>query len=1150
MDARAKLIFVKLKPVCTELLRQSSITLSTASQTSSTLATLVSVLRDAPPSDLTPALIEYTFFPLSHLLRRNPIRTLPNHIVEQVFLVLSLLSEQWYWTCDPPVWEQLVILATSVLAGLDTPDETKRDEETFIAAVQTLRALIRAPPLTPTSPDLESNVSQNTADAQSRFTALASHISLPILGKSLDALLTHVHSPNSTLQSTSLDVLLVLVRDYFPEQHIPTILPGVVSTMCRVALSATRGAAIASSLDILTAAIVRGLNDETCIQSGALRNIQSLDDFLPRSPSPLEPPSTTTPETDPHTTLRTPSWLTATSAQTHIALNTLTPLLTHPNPTARTAFVKLCTSILQTTPRSLAQSQTLLLGHLLVLAYPALPLPNPNSKPPTPEDSKLALTSLQTLLPTLTSPLSTLTSRALSTLPHRLANHTQSASLLARQLTTSSTLSPSFASSLLGPSGGIDKWGITLLHSIKLVSPSVVVLADPARLIEPGGGSDEQGVYEEIGYPRLQLRDADVETHTYIEEMFTAMGCAAGEGGMYAVEWFVGVGIAGVGERQVAAMWCALTILRGAVNSNGGAKGTSGKMAKTARWIGRAVADLWDDATTSSTSDIPGAGARAGAGETKEDTGQTLDLVQTEHIKGLNPLTTLLDRPSPSSSSSSYTNKKRTHDLQTQHTSLALHLLATSHSVLSNNPTSITLLQHTLYPLLQGLLSPVGLVNMTAHAALSETAHALGYASPPNMLLANFDYALESVSSRLASFSMYAHAQISVPLASQSQPHTSIPSLSIQALQVLRALIRLIGRAIIDRAYDVLDECFDRLDDYHGYAVVVQALVDVLAEVVDAVGREDEGTARDEEREEVVGEVEEEKGEERWDEFVKWFKERHIKKLEKWEFDPDEPDPELEPTNEETQQQENSFEPAPLSPTQSLTRTIIARATYFLTHPSPHIRARILTLLTTAAPTLRASALLPTIHASWPFILNRLEDKEMWVVARTCELVEVLSRHVGDFMARRVWDDVWPRFEKMLKAQAHTALTRTTAQRKPYPSRPNTMDDLGPLALGRLHLSILHTLTSAAAHVDPRDDALWNVLLACRRFLRKEEREDVQAAAREMYVCVAKRNADAVWLVLSGMDGKGGEGVKMPGFLKVEGWDVRENVELVLNAID
>ncbi|KAG9102885.1 hypothetical protein FRC06_000879 [Ceratobasidium sp. 370] len=1131
MDARARLLFAKLKPVCASLLRQSAITPSTASLATSTLTSLVAVLRDAPPRDLTPALIEYTFFPLSHFLQRNPIRTLPNHVIEQVFLALSLLSEQWYWTCDPPIWEQLVILATSVLAGLDT-DETKRDEETYIAAAQTLRALIRPPPTASTEPDLDLDV-----DAQTRFDTLSSHTSLPILGKSLDALLTHAQSPNATLQSTSLDVLLTLVRDYFPEQHVPTVLPGVVSTMCRVALGATRGVAVASALDILRAVIVRGMSDEICIRAGALRNIQTLEDLLPTRPTSPQPAT----ETDPSSTPRTAPWLAGTSTQTHIALNTLTPLLTHPHPTARTALVRLCADVLRTTPRALAQSQSLLLGHLLVLAYPALPSANP--KPPAPEDAKEALKSLHTLLPLLSAPLTAFTSRALGILPHRLAS--PSSSLLARQLTTASALSPAFASSLLGPSGGIGKWGLTLLHSLKFTTPSVVVLSDPAKLIEPS--SEGEGALGETGYPKLQLRDADPETNTHIEEMFSSMGRAAGEGGMFAVEWFVGVGVnvgasdvdseGGVGERQVAAMWCALTILRGAMS--GSKEDKRGRMAKTARWVGRAVADLWDDASRLAASpENPAMG-----GEKREE--PTLDLIQTEHIKGLNPLTTLLDRPSPFTPSS----RKRTLELQAQHTSLALHLLSTSHSILSNSPSSVTLLQHTLYPLLQGLLSPVGLVSMTAHAALNETAHALGYASPPNMLLANFDYALESVSSRLASFSTYTHAQLSTPLPSQNQPNTSIPSLSIQALQVLRALIRLIGRAIIDRAYDVLDECFDRLDDYHGYAVVVQALVDVLGEVVDAVGREDEGVARDGEREESRDDLEE-TGEEIWEGFVKWFKERGTKK-EKWEFDPDEPDPELKPAKEPAQE-ESSFDPPPLPATQSLTRTIIARATYFLTHPSPHIRARILTLLSTAAPTLRASALLPTIHASWPFILNRMEDKEVWVVAKACELVEVLSRHVGDFMARRVWDDVWPRFEKMLAAQAHTALARTTKLRpiKPYPTRPGLMDDLGPLTLARLHLSILHTLTSAAAHVDPRDDALWAVLLACRRFLRKEEREDVQAAAREMYVSVARRNVDAMWLVLSGMEGDGGEGVKMPEFLKVEGWDVRKNVELVLNAIE
>ncbi|KAG8692699.1 hypothetical protein FRC08_009587 [Ceratobasidium sp. 394] len=457
MDARARSLFAKLKPVCTSLLGQSGIAPATASATTSTLATLVAVLRDAPPHTLTPALIEYTFFPLSHLFRRNPIRTLPNHVVEQAFIALSLLCEQWYWTCSPSVWEQLVILATSILAGLDT-DGAKRDEETYIAAAQTLRALIRPPP-TPTTLDLDLDI-----DAQTRFDTLSSHISLSVLGKSLDALLEHVQSPNVTLQSTSLDVLLVIVRDYFPGQRIPTVLPGVVSTMCRVALGATRGVAVASALDILRAAIVRGINDEICIQARALRNIQTLDDLLPTQP-PALPPAL---EVDPSSTPRTASWLAGTSTQTHMALNTLTPLLTHSHPTARTAFVRLCADVLRTTPRALAQSQTLLLGHLLVLAYPALPSTNP--KPPAPEDANEALKSLHTLLPLLSTPLATLTSRALSTLPYHLIS--SSSSLLARQLTTASVLSPSFTSSLLGPSGGIEKWGLTLLHTLKFATPS------------------------------------------------------------------------------------------------------------------------------------------------------------------------------------------------------------------------------------------------------------------------------------------------------------------------------------------------------------------------------------------------------------------------------------------------------------------------------------------------------------------------------------------------------------------------------------------------------------------------------------------------------------------------------------------------------
>ncbi|QRW09047.1 hypothetical protein RhiLY_08046 [Ceratobasidium sp. AG-Ba] len=1085
ISSSSNLIPFQLKPICTSIIRQST----------PDLAPLLAILEHSPPTDLTPALIEYVFYPISQLLQRHPIKTLPNRTVEQLFLVLSLLAEEWFWSCDPGVWEQLVILASSVLAGIDGQ---QRDEETYLAATKALCALFHPP----------------NSDAQSRIDVLASLTPVATFGKTLSSLLLHTPSPNITLQQTSLSVLLTLVEHYFPLSGIPSILPGTVSNMSKVILElgGTRGQSVALALDVLRVTIVKGISDEICIKDGALKDIQTIDDLF-------SPPSPPQPETkDPTSTPRTPAWLNATSSQTHMALNTLSSALSHPNPTARLAFARLCAQILQSTPRALPQSQTLLLGHLLALAYPALPH---HTHQPM-EDAKEALASLHTLAPLLSEPLNELTSRALSVLPHRLASPSSSASLLARQLTTSSYLSPQFPASLLGPSGKIDKWGLTLLRSLVFTSPAIVPLTDPAKLIEPDSGSLPSGPE----FPVLRLKGIDDEIHKDVEEMFTSMGRAAGDRGTFAIEWFAGVGVESTGERQVAAMWCALTLLRGALSSNR----KNAKMVKTAKWIGRAVADLWDDAAV---------GTDAGE-KPSEKEGEVLDLVPTEHIKGLNPLTTLLDRPAPASSS--IPGWKRTLELQAQHTSLALQLISTSHVILGTSSTSITLLQHTLYPLLQGLLSPIGLVSSTAHAALTETAHALGYASPPNMLLANFDYALESVSSRLAVFSAYTN----IPLPAGSQPQSTAPSLSIQALQVLRALIRLIGQAIVDRAYDVLDECFDRLDDYHGYSLVVQALIDVLAEVVEAVGREDKGLARENEREEREPEP---SGEEIWQGFKTWFKQRGEKKQEddEWKLDPNEPEPDTEPRlSKDDKEQQETFEPPPLSATESLTRAIIARSTYFLTHASPHIRARILSLLATAAPTLRSRALMPTIHASWPFILNRMEDKEMWVVQKAFELVEVLSRHVGDFMARRVWDDVWPRFERLLKAQAHTALTR---RNKNFPARPSAMDDLGPLTLARLHLSILRTLTSAITHVDPRDDALWAVLLACRRFLKREEREDVQAAAREMYIAVAKRNADGVWLVLCGMLGER-DGTKMPGFLEVGGWDVRQNVELILNEIE
>jgi hypothetical protein len=51
-------------------------------------------------------------------------------------------------------------------------------------------------------------------------------------------------------------------------------------------------------------------------------------------------------------------------------------------------------------------------------------------------------------------------------------------------------------------------------------------------------------------------------------------------------------------------------------------------------------------------------------------------------------------------------------------------------------------------------------------------------------------------------------------------------------------MIRLVGPDIVEKAGDVVEECFDRLDEFHGYGVVVDGLIEVLYEVLKVVEME------------------------------------------------------------------------------------------------------------------------------------------------------------------------------------------------------------------------------------------------------------------------------------------------------------------------
>jgi hypothetical protein len=229
----------------------------------------------------------------------------------------------------------------------------------------------------------------------------------------------------------------------------------------------------------------------------------------------------------------------------------------------------------------------------------------------------------------------------------------------------------------------------------------------------------------------------------------------------------------------------------------------------------------------------------------------------------------------------------------------------------------------------------------------------------------------------------------------------------------------------------------------------------------------------------------------------------------------------------------------PSTPSQELATQIISRSLYFLTHESPVIRARILRLLALAVPVLPESALLPSIHSAWPFILNRFSDHETFVVGAVANLIEVLVTDVGSFMYRRIWDDVWPRFQ--------TILTQLEAG-----DRGNALARRGRSAVGtesaythshRLYRSIIKTMTGVMKGVHPYEPSFWECLVLFRRFLGEQLHDELKTCARQFYTAAGEKNPDAVWLVLKATTENIGGPVS---FMHDDRWKIEADAQEVL----
>ena len=1023
------------------------------------------------------------------------------------------------------------MLCGSIIGGIEDKSnkQARRDDETKDAAVQCLMSLLR-----PRTQEEAVDRGLGLFQAEERLLELQKNTQnprfVPIIGQTLDSVLSCASSPNMPLQKSSLQATSWLIDVFLPDALIPSVLPGVVSAMTRISLGSskgkgwTNGEIVAQGLQVMEIIVTKGIGDAVCLEAGIIRRVQDLEEF-----GKVKPPGQTSSSSSKmsYGVERTESWLRGTSTQLHIAINTLRPLLSHPTPSALRGLAKFSAHLISTTSLTLPQTQPLLLSFLLSLSLSDYPSVSEEARKDLtnlltiPSDARLSLQN--TIMANLGDNLSALP-RLLSTQVDSKTNHVvgliTATCLLASQADSNTSL-PVISKGigkLLGPTGGIEKWGWSLLSVLEIVEPPIVVTHTSGAQLSLESNPE---TLQWVSFPELLFKNVSShETRDALKEMFHALGAAGGDSCLFTVDWFINAGQSANTSTSVAALWCACRLLEGIAHislydqKTMTSSSASKRLEKQTRALAKSIAELWDRITT----------------EFDEKNPDAIEVDQDFHIQhqqGIVPLHETLKIIRPSSE-----KRIRVKQQPIVHRALSLQLIAIASGIAQARFTPLFI--HVLYPVLHSLVSPVSFLSSTALATLNYITIVTSYASPANLLLSNFDYVLDSVSRRLTQ-----------------------RWLDIDATKVLTVMIRLVGSDVVEKAGDVVEECFDRLDEFHGYSVIVDGLVEVLMEVLKVIEIEESNKASDNRS---APNLSEERGPHKvsLDAFFEFLPNRHKTSPPDNDHTDYGPAPKRawgkgvteDENNEEPE--ESGFAKAkkpspndepPPTPIQALTKQIISRSMYFLTHDSPTIRSKILKLLTLSVPVLPESALLPSIHSAWPFILNRLGDTETYVITAAAELVETLTKNVGDFMFRRVWDDIWPKFRTMLNNLKKGEATNALTQRR----RGGATPDSAYTHSHRLYRAIIKTTDFSLQGVHEHEKNLWDVIVAFRRFLGAHVHKELQECAVSLYIQAGKFNPDAVWLALSSTIDTTNPIME---FMFDPSWDIKRNAEVVLSNLN
>ncbi|PHH55460.1 TEL2-interacting protein 1 [Ceratocystis fimbriata CBS 114723] len=319
-------------------------------------------------------------------------------------------------------------------------------------------------------------------------------------------------------------------------------------------------------------------------------------------------------------------------------------------------------------------------------------------------------------------------------------------------------------------------------------------------------------------------------------------------------------------------------------------------------------------------------------------------------------------------------------------------------------------------------------VQLRHHAivGLNLTAFYCGYSSVSELIIANADYMVNSVSLKLNTLSI--------------TPTTN---------KVLQMVVKLAGPRLVPFLDDVVTSIFSALDNYHGYPTFVGSLFNVLNEIVNQGVKSDQLLLENSPADDML--IEKKKGPKHWmtisevKQALARHEERRLRReKEDLEFDniashpkrpwkasdykqssrvqeifdekdqqnseasEGEPKRKLgEEEGEEEPPQPTEPEKPPPTPTYAILSKIAKLTQHYLTSPTPALRKSLLSLLATVSPALApdSTAFLPLVNAVWPVIIQRFYDSEPYITIAACETLSALCSSAGDFMSSRFRDE-------------------------------------------------------------------------------------------------------------------------------------------------